>query len=130
MPPAFEVAPMSFINWNDIPANELAPGVRIRAPYGENLMLSLLEMDENAVVPRHSHPHEQGGLLLKGRMELTIGDETRILEAGEAYIIPPNVLHRAVAIDGPGVALDIFSPVREDYAELGNRYIPPQDSDG
>ena len=120
---------MPFINWNEIPANELAPGVRIRAPYGENLMLSLLEMDANAVVPRHCHPHEQGGILLKGRMALTIGEETRVLDAGEAYLIPPNVPHRAVAIGGPGVALDIFSPVREDYAELANRYIPPADSE-
>ena len=120
---------MPFINWDEIPTNEVAPGVRIRAPYGPNLMISLLEMDEGAVVPRHHHPHEQGGIVLKGRMALTIGDETRVLEEGEAYLIPPNTPHRAVAVDGPGVALDIFTPVREDYVELANRYIPPTDSD-
>ena len=81
---------MPFIDWEKIPTNELAPGVRIRAPYGENIMLSLLEMDEGAVVNRHHHPHEQSGLQLEGRMELTIGDETRICEPGDAFIIPPN----------------------------------------
>lgn len=120
---------MSFINWNAIPPNQVAPGVRIRAPYGKNMMLSLLEMDEGAVVPRHNHPHEQGGIVLQGRIELTIENETRTLNEGEAYLIPPNVPHRAVAVGGPGVALDIFSPVREDYAELANRYIPPADSE-
>ncbi len=119
---------MPFINWNDIPTNELAPGIRIRAPYGENLMISHLDMDEGAVVPLHHHPHEQGGILLEGRMELTIGEETRVVEKGEAYLIPPNVPHRAMALDGPAVALDIFTPVREDYVELGNRYIPPADA--
>ena len=32
---------------------------------------------------------------------------------------------RAVAVGGKCVVLDVFSPVREDYAELTNRYIPP-----
>ena len=118
---------MSFIDWDQIPTNEVAPGVRIRAPYGENLMLSLLEMDEGAVVNRHHHPHEQGGILLEGRMELSIGDDTRMVEPGEAYLIPPNLPHRAVAIGGPAKVLDIFSPIREDYVDLANSYIPPDD---
>lgn len=118
---------MGFICWDDLSVNEVAPGVRIRAPYGENLMLSYLEMDEGAVVPLHTHPHEQGGILMSGRMELTIGTETRTVEPGAAYIIPANVPHRAAAVGGPVKVLDVFSPVREDYAELGNRYIPESD---
>tara|TARA_Y100000588_G_scaffold379139_1_gene460811 strand:+ start:306 stop:665 length:360 start_codon:yes stop_codon:yes gene_type:complete len=119
---------MPFIDWNAIPTNEVAPGVRIRAPFGENLMISLLEMDEGAVVNRHSHPHEQGGIMLEGTMELSIGDETRLVEPGEAYLIPPHVPHRAVAVGGSARALDIFSPVREDYVDLANSYIPPDDA--
>ena len=92
-------------------------------------MLSYLEMDAGAEVPLDHHPHEQGGSLLKGRLQLTIGDETRIVEAGSLFLIPPNVPHRAVAVDGPATVLDVFSPVREDYAELVNRYIPAIQSD-
>ena len=29
----------------------------------------------------------------------------------------------------PAVVLDVFSPVREDYAELSNKYIPTRQSD-
>lgn len=116
-----------FIDWDKIPPNEVAPGVRIRAPYGKNLMLSRVEFDEGAVVPLHHHPHEQGCMMLEGKMKFTIGDETRIVTPGESVIIPGNVPHRAEAIDGPCVALDIFSPIREDYVELGNRYIPAED---
>jgi quercetin dioxygenase-like cupin family protein len=43
---------------------------------------------------------------------------------GESFIIPGGVHHRAEAVDGPCVALDIFSPIREDYVELANKYIP------
>lgn len=87
-------------------------------------MLSYLEMDEGAVIPLHDHPHEQGGMLLEGRLRFTLGDETRTVEAGAMFIIPPGVPHTVVAIDGPALVLDVFSPVREDYVELMNKYIP------
>ena len=119
---------MPFIDLKNVPTIELVPGCRMRTPHGQNLMLSYLEMEDGAEVPLHHHPHEQGGILIQGRMQLTIGDETRICEAGSLFIIPPNVPHRAVAVDGPAVVLDVFSPVREDYAELTNRYIPPMES--
>lgn len=115
---------MPFIDINTIPAIEPVPGCRMRTPYGENLMLSYLEMDDGAVVPLHDHPHEQGGILIQGQIELTIGDETRLCQAGSLFIIPPNTPHKAVAVGGPAVVLDVFSPVREDYAEMFNKYIP------
>ena len=107
---------MGFIDIEGQFAFEPVPGVRMRTPYGEKLMLSLVEICDGAEVPLHSHPHEQAGILISGKMDLTIGDETRRLEPGAMYIIPGNTLHRAVAIDGPVVAMDVFNPIREDYA--------------
>ena len=109
---------MPFLELDQIEAREIFPGIRIRAPHGENLMLSIVDFEPGAHVPLHSHPHEQGGVLLEGRMELQIGSESRILEPGEHYIIPPNIPHRAVAVGGAARALDVFSPIREDYAAL------------
>lgn len=120
---------MAFIDIDTIPANEVVPGCRLRTPYGQNLMLSYLEMDEGAVVPLHDHPHEQGGMLLEGKLELTIGDETRVVQPRSMFLIPPGVPHKAVAIDGPAIVLDVFSPVREDYVELMNKYIPSGSDD-
>ena len=76
-------------------------------------MLSYLEMEEGTVVPLHKHPHEQGGILLKGRLELTIGDEVRVVEPGALYLIPANAYHKAKPLGGPAVVLDVFSPPRE-----------------
>ena len=117
-----------FIDREKLPVIEPVPGCRLRTPYAKQLMLSYLEMDAGAEVPMHSHPHEQGGVLLQGVLQLTIGDETRIVHPGDMFLIEANVPHRAVAIDGPAVVLDVFSPVREDYAELTNQYIPPVDT--
>ena len=38
-------------------------------------------------------------MLLKGTLELTIGDETRRVEPGAMFLIPPGVPHRAIAND-------------------------------
>ena len=117
---------MPFYQVSEIEPFELLPGLRIRAPFGENLMLSYLEFDRDAVVPFHSHPHEQGGIVLQGKIELTIGDDARTVGPGALYIVPPNTPHRAAAVDGPAAVLDVFSPVREDYAEKFNKYIHPE----
>jgi len=46
----------------------------------------------------HHHPQEQFGYVIKGGFEMTVGDETAVLRAGDAYFIPPNVPHKFMAI--------------------------------
>ena len=116
---------MPFINPLDHEPLELVPGVRARTPFGQNIMMSYLELDAGSVVPLHQHPHEQAGMVIEGRMELTIGDETRICETHSMFIIPPNTAHAARPVDGPALIIDIFSPVREDYAEHFNKWLKP-----
>ena len=91
------------------------PGVRIRACAAERMMLSLAELEPHAVVERHAHPHEQVGMVVKGQAIFTIGDEEKTLGPGDLYRIPGGVPHRVVALDEQVQALDIFTPVREDY---------------
>ena len=116
---------MPFIDINDYEPVELAPGARARTPYGQKLMLSYLELEEGSLVPDHSHPHEQGGIVLEGRIELCIDGDSRVRGPGDMFIIPGGTPHSARPVGGPAVILDVFSPVREDYAALFNKYIPP-----
>ncbi len=78
-------------------------------------MLSLVDFEAGSVVPEHSHPHEQMGMMISGRLEFTIGGETQVLGPGDIWRIPGHVVHRVRALDGPAVALDVFHPVRDDY---------------
>ncbi len=91
------------------------PGVEIRTTAGERMLLSVVHFEPGSVVEPHMHPHEQMGLLLEGKLEFTIGAVTRIVGPGDKWRIPGGVLHHVKALDGPAVALDVFSPVREDY---------------
>ena len=94
---------------------ELAPGVRTRTFWGDNLLLSVVDLDPNSDVPNHTHPHEQGGMMLDGELEMGIAGETRLLKPGDVYIIPGNIEHWAKSGGSPARVLDIFSPVREEF---------------
>jgi quercetin dioxygenase-like cupin family protein len=120
---------LPFIDIHSVRPMQLFPGCRIRTPHGQNLMLSYVEIDEGANVPAHHHPHEQAGMVISGRLEFTIGEETRTVEAGAMFLIPPDTLHGVKNVGpGPALVLDVFSPVREDYAAMANRYVPTPDS--
>lgn len=82
---------------------------------GEHLQLSLVDLPAGGVVDWHAHPQEQMGMVTLGVLTFHIGDETRVLAVGDMYLIPGGVRHRVVAHAGPAQALDVFSPVREEY---------------
>ena len=96
-------------------AKEIVPGVRIRTFWGAEMLLSSADIDANAVLPLHSHPHEQTGTVISGEFELTIAGETRWLKAGESFVIPGGVEHGGRTGNIPAKIVDVFSPVREDY---------------
>lgn len=100
---------------NEVSRRELAPGVTLRTMWGEKIMMSMVDIAPNSVVPMHSHPNEQAGMVLEGEFDFTIGGETTRMKQGDVYIIPGGVEHGLVANDEPSKALDIFSPPREDY---------------
>jgi quercetin dioxygenase-like cupin family protein len=94
---------------------ELFPGIIARTFWGEKMLLAVVDLAANAVLPNHSHPHEQGGIMIEGEMEWTIGGETRVLKPGDIYIIPGDIEHSAKVGDKPVKVLDIFSPIREAF---------------
>jgi quercetin dioxygenase-like cupin family protein len=82
--------------------------------WGERTLLSEVTFTAGGIVPMHSHPHEQIGYVARGALEFTIADRVEVLRAGDAYVIPGNVPHACRALED-SVAIDIFSPVREEY---------------
>jgi quercetin dioxygenase-like cupin family protein len=91
------------------------PGVEIATSAGERLMISVVDLAPNSVVALHSHPHEQCGMLLKGRAIFFIGDEQKTLQAGDVYFMPGNVPHKVIVLDEPTQAIDVFTPIRDEY---------------
>ena len=94
------------------------PGVLAHAVRGESVSFALVDLEPNVAVAEHSHPNEQAGFIIQGTFSFTIGGETRELKPGDTYVIPGGVRHSAVAGPEGTVALDIFSPPREDWEAL------------
>ena len=113
---------MPFINPTELAAVELFPKINSGLVAGEHLMLSFLDMEEGCEVPEHSHPHEQAGLVLEGRLRFRIGKEERVAGPGDAFLIPPHIAHWGIVEKGPCKVLAIFSPPREDYIEQYNKF--------
>lgn len=106
---------MPFLDIKSQPEISVFDGVTIRTVHGEKLMLSYVYLQPHSIVAEHSHPHEQMGMVIEGTFELTIEGESRILKKGDTYLIQSDSKHSAKAFDNPAIALDIFSPPREDY---------------
>lgn len=113
---------MPFVRAEQLPQMELFPGALSGLVAGQQLMLSFLVMEAGSRVPEHSHPHEQAGLMLEGKLRFRIGAEERVLAPGDAFLVPPNMVHAGEVLEGPARVLDIFSPPREDYIEKYNKY--------
>lgn len=82
--------------------------------YGEKSLLTEFRMKAKSQLPIHRHPYEQTGYLISGRMRLTIGTERFEVEAGDSWCVPLNVEHGAEIVED-ALAVEVFSPVREDY---------------
>jgi transcriptional regulator with XRE-family HTH domain len=59
-----------------------------------------------------SHEGEEGGIVISGKLEVTVGDQTKVLRAGEAYLFKSVTPHR-------------FRNVTEDVCVVISACTPP-----
>ena len=108
-----------FNKHNDTGYRESLKGIRQKTlAYGQKTLMVEFRLPQGAVLPVHKHPHEQTGYLVSGRLDLTIGSETRRQGPGDSWCIPGDTEHGAKAL-ADAIAVEVFSPVREDYLPQG-----------
>ena len=96
---------------------EMLPGiVRRTLNEGANASLHELRMAKGSHVPAHTHPHEQIGYLASGRFRFRLGDTWRELAAGDSWCVPGGIEHEVEVLEDC-VAIDVFSPVRDEYRD-------------
>jgi quercetin dioxygenase-like cupin family protein len=101
----------------EIPWEDAAPGIQRQVfGYDEKIMLVKVKFEAGAVGSLHQHHHSQATYVESGVFELFIGDEKKILNAGDGYYVPPRVVHGCVCMEA-GVLIDVFSPLREDFLQ-------------
>lgn len=98
------------------------PGVELKTlVYGEKSLMTEFLLAKGHQLPRHSHPHEQTGYLVKGHIRLTIGSDVHDVLPGDSWCIPGDVEHGAEIVED-SVAIEVFSPVREDYLPTSSKH--------
>lgn len=99
---------------SEIDQKEIIKGFKARFIHTATNTIGYVEIEKGAVLPEHSHHHEQITQITEGTLKMVVNNETCILNAGSIIIIPPNAKHSAIALKACKV-IDVFSPVREDY---------------
>jgi quercetin dioxygenase-like cupin family protein len=104
-----------FIENEDIAWESVGNGVKRKImAYDDHLMLVKVYFEKGGVGPLHKHYHSQITHVESGVFEVEIDGEKRELNAGDAFYIPPHIMHGAVCKEA-GVLIDVFSPMREDF---------------
>ena len=104
-----------FYKKNDQGYREAVKGVMMKTlVHGEKTLLTEFHLKAGEYLPRHKHIYEQTGYLVSGAIVLFVEDESFSAEPGDSWCIPANVEHGAKIISD-SVAIEVFSPLREDY---------------
>jgi quercetin dioxygenase-like cupin family protein len=105
---------MPFLNLHDLEEKQLIPGFKGHFVHSENMTFAYWDIEAGAVLPEHSHFHEQVASMIAGEFELTVNGETKVLRPGSVAIVPSDAVHSGRAITICRI-IDAFYPVREDY---------------
>ncbi len=93
----------------------LMEGVSMRPlAFGEKTNLCEFRLLKDHRLPLHSHPYEQTGILISGKLNFRIKNEWHAVEAGDSWSIPASIEHEVEVLED-SVVLEVFSPVRSDY---------------
>ena len=105
---------MIFLNKDAKLVNALPGLTRKTLATSQSLMICEFNFEAHVEIPIHSHPHEQVGYLVEGRVEMTIDGKKYDLKKGDSYCAPSNVPHGVLTLE-PSLIIDTFCPPREDY---------------
>lgn len=102
---------------SETPWEELGGGIKRKIiGYTDELMAVHACFDKGAVGEVHSHnEHDQIAWVAAGSFEVTLGDEVKVLKAGDAYIAPKTVPHGAISLEENSILVDMFSPERSEF---------------
>lgn len=90
--------------------------VRARKVEGERVTLAVVELAPDAIVPEHRHVQEQLGMVIEGQVTFRIDEEIRELGPGGTWRILSNHPHEVQAGANGAIVLDVFGPIRDDWA--------------
>lgn len=115
-------AELRHVPWNSVEIETLNPLLGRHFVVGQNIMLARVLLKKGCIVPEHSHPNEQLTFIAAGALKFWIDGREIVVNAGECLTIPPNMPHKAEALEDT-VDFDVFSPPRADWMSGTDKYL-------
>jgi quercetin dioxygenase-like cupin family protein len=113
---------MALHRWNDIAPEQMNPLVTRQVIHSDAMTLARIVLKKGAIVPVHQHVSEQISMVVSGVMRFRLGDRDVTVRQGENLQIPSNMPHSVEALED-SVAVDVFSPPREDWIRGDDAYL-------
>lgn len=113
---------MQLHNWDAIEEEPLNPLISRKVIHTERMTICKIRLKKGAVVPMHSHENEQITVLETGALRFIFQNEDKVIHDGDMLAIPPHAPHRVEALED-SLAMDLFSPVREDWRRGDDAYL-------
>jgi len=115
-------AELRHVPWNSVEVESLNPLLGRHFVVGQNIMLARVLLKKGCIVPEHSHPNEQVTFIAEGALKFWIDGKEIVVNAGEVLTIPPNMPHKAEALEDT-VDFDVFNPPRADWMSGTDVYL-------
>ncbi len=120
--PSAKKAEVKYLRWGEVELETLNPLLQRQLVVGHKVMLTRVLLKKGCIVPLHSHVNEQLSYILEGALKFWIDGREIVVHAGEVLTIPPNMPHKAEALEDT-VDLDIFHPPRADWINKTDSYL-------
>lgn len=115
-------AELRHIPWSSVEVEALNPLLGRHFVIGQNIMLARVLLKKGCIVPEHSHPNEQLTFILEGALKFWVDGKEIVVNAGEVLTIPPNMPHKAEALEDT-VDFDVFNPPPADWMNRTDAYL-------
>jgi len=108
--------------WSDVPSETITPFIARRYITGDRVTVARFELKRGGVVPMHAHHNEQVSFIIEGALRFKINGREIVVRSGELIQIPGNVPHEVDVLEDT-LAVDVFSPIRQDWIEKTDTYF-------
>src|SRR5215470_6485102 len=113
---------LQYVPWSSVEVESLNPLLGRHFVVGQNIMLARVLLKKGCIVPEHSHPNEQLTFIAAGALKFWIDGKEIVVSSGECLTIPPNMPHKAEALEDT-VDFDVFTPPRADWMGGTDAYL-------
>ncbi|NWJ73934.1 cupin domain-containing protein [Pseudonocardia sp. ICBG1122] len=106
------------VGWEQIPAEEVRPGISRRTYATDDVMLVRNVVEYGHELRPHHHEFDQLVYIDSGRCDYVVDGVAHPMGPGDLLLVPARAEHYIAVTEGPCTNIDLFTPPRTDIPDL------------